>query len=93
MTDAQEQDLKEIKFTFTNAVDKKYRTGQKEHGGNLWDRDPVPEMEAEIVDLFTYYKTLRDRENKVRLILYNANAGNVKCDEAINQLSEIYKMQ
>lgn len=93
MTDAQEQDLKEIKLTFAEAVEKKYRAGQKEHGGNLWDRDPVPEMQSEIVDLFTYYKTLRDRENKVRLILYNAKAGNVKCDAAINQLLEIYKMQ
>lgn len=93
MTEQQEQDLKEIKSTFVEAVDKKYRDGQRQHGGNLWDRDPVPEMQAEIVDLFTYYKTLRDRENKVRLILYNAKTGNVKCDEAINQLLDIYKMR
>lgn len=93
MTDAQEQDLKEIKSTFAEAVEKKYRAGQKEHGGNLWDRDPVPEMQSEIVDLFTYYKTLRDRENKVRLILYNAKAEHMKCSDAINQLLEIYKMQ
>lgn len=57
MTEAQEQDLAEIKSGFTAWVDEKYRKGQEEHGGNLWEMSVLDFIDAaieECVDQFTY---------------------------------------
>ena len=57
MTEAQEQDLEDIKKGFQAWVDEKYRKGQQEHGGNLWEMSVLDFVEAaieEAVDQFTY---------------------------------------
>ncbi len=64
MTTVQEGHLSEIKSHFLYHVDTKYRKGQREHGGNLFDLTPLQLVEAaldEAVDQFTYLVTLRDK--------------------------------
>ncbi len=64
MTEEQEKHLLSIQKAFYHAVDKKYRAGAKEHGGNLTDATPLQLIEwamDECVDQWTYLKTCRDK--------------------------------
>lgn len=68
----QEDHLLEIKQGFIELVDKKYRNGQKEHGGNLWDRDVVKDAECEAIDLVTYILTANAKQVKAVNLLVSA---------------------
>ena len=60
MTDEQEDHLARLIEDFTAAADKKYRVGQQEHGGNLWDLGAIKllkESEKEFIDGFVYTHT------------------------------------
>lgn len=64
MTDAQERHLASIKALFDSAVDAKYRAGQREHGGNLWDQATLQLVDAaieEAIDQYVFLVTLRRR--------------------------------
>lgn len=64
MTSEQEHHLQQIKTAFKSAVDVKYRKGQKEHGGNLFDLTSLNLIDAaldECIDQYTYLFTLRDK--------------------------------
>ena len=65
MTDAHEQHLQQIKDKFVSEVDKKYRAGVKEHGGNLAVDYTLPELldmaMEEVLDLWVYLESLRMR--------------------------------
>lgn len=93
MTDQQEKHLTDIKAFFVDAVDKKYRKGQAEHGGNLWDRDCLKDIADEAVDLVTYIHTARERDSKVRLIYHNWTSGHISDAEAKAQLGQILGFQ
>jgi len=58
MTKEQEKHLAQIVEAVTLRILAKYRRGQAEHGGNLWDRPSLPELHQEITDLNTYVITL-----------------------------------
>lgn len=89
MTQQQEQHLKDIKQFFADGVDKKYRKGQAEHGGNLWDRDCLSDISDEAIDLVTYVYTARERDRKVRLVYHNWRSGIITAEAAQLQLGEI----
>ncbi len=93
MTPAQETHLRDIKSSFESAVDKKYRNGQAEHGGNLWDRNVLYDMMQEAVDQVTYAHTAIERDNKLRLIIHNWRSGHVKPEEALKQLETLLGFQ
>lgn len=62
MTRDQERHLQSIKDEFLKRVDQKYRKGQKEHGGNLFDYarlDLVENTIDEAIDMVTYLLSLR----------------------------------
>lgn len=59
MTPEQEKHLQEIKDNFVKEVDKKYRAGQKEHGGDLWDKPMIDNALEEVLDLYVYLRTLK----------------------------------
>lgn len=64
MTPAQEQHIITLIRRFEAAADKKYRTGQAEHGGNLWDLPILQILDNaidEVVDQFIYLSTLKDK--------------------------------
>lgn len=65
MTQAQEHHLTHIKQMFAASVDLKYRKGEEEHGGNLWDNDHLlDEAINEAIDLFVYLVTLKGQRRQ-----------------------------
>lgn len=69
MTEEQENHLLEIKAEFLHQVDKKYRKGQEEHGGNLWKKPGVLEMLMdECVDFFVYAYVLKQQRDNPEII-------------------------
>lgn len=66
MKQLQEQHLANIKEDFAREVDKKYRAGQEQHGGDLWaKKDLINKALEEIIDLYVYMSTLKTQiENK-----------------------------
>jgi hypothetical protein len=62
MTTQQEEHLKKVKDSFSNEVDRKYRAGQAQHGGNLWlKKDLIGKALEEIIDLYVYMATLKEQ--------------------------------
>lgn len=64
MTDDQERHLNNIKEKFEHMVDLKYRRGQIEHGGNLFDMDKYDLIDnalAEVLDQWVYLMTLKEK--------------------------------
>src|SRR6267142_7052855 len=60
MNEQQEKHLADIKATFNQIVDSKYRKGQAEHGGDLWQLTGVQLIDCaidEAVDQVTYLLT------------------------------------
>lgn len=44
------------------AVSAKYAAGQIEHGGKLWEKPLLGEINAEVTDLVVYVRTFLDRQ-------------------------------
>ena len=64
MNEQQEAHLQRIKVLFVTEVDSKYREGQAEHGGNLFDLHALQLVEnalLEALDQVVYLVTLRDK--------------------------------
>lgn len=64
MTKEQEEHLQNIKDDFVRMVDRKYRKGQKEHGGDLFDKSTSELIDMaidEAIDQVVYLLTLRDQ--------------------------------
>jgi hypothetical protein len=63
MTEAQEAHLGSIKAEFVRMADVKYRKGQEEHGGNLFDvpvRRLIDFAIEEAIDQVVYLITIRE---------------------------------
>ena len=57
-----EAHLAHLKETFTAELDAKYRAGQAEHGGNLWENERLlDEAINEVIDLYAYLRSEKDR--------------------------------
>lgn len=69
MTAEQEAHLQRIKETVSADLDAKYRAGQYEHGGNLWEKPGALEQAyAEVLDLAIYLRTaLEQRDRHLRI--------------------------
>lgn len=62
MTPSQEAHLQHIKDTFAELTDRKYRKGQEEHGGNLWQKKRLIDMAIdEAIDQVTYLLSLKEQ--------------------------------
>jgi hypothetical protein len=67
MTEKQEKHLQEIKDNFSNLCDTKYRKGQAEHGGNLFDMSPMQLLDNaidEAIDQVVYLLTIKQKLTK-----------------------------
>jgi hypothetical protein len=63
MTPQQEKHLRKIKERFSTLVDDKYRKGQKEHGGDLFEKNKIFLVDCaidEAIDQVVYLLTLKD---------------------------------
>ena len=73
MTLAQEDHLANIQQTIGVEIERKYRLGQAEHGGDLWERVPlVDDMIEESIDQMTYALTLKSQLGRVKKLLEDA---------------------
>lgn len=75
MTEAHEHHLEQIKFATADILDRKYRAGQKQHGGSLWTMPAGRVCENaidEASDQMTYLLTLRQN---MRIIMELAHQG------------------
>ncbi len=71
MSDDQEAHLKFIKYKFGALIDPKYRKGQSEHGGNLYDMTDEQLLDCaieEALDQVDYLLTLKYRSEFAGLI-------------------------
>ena len=67
MTSLQERHLASIQEAFLGQSGAKYAAGQKEHGGNLWEKPgQLDGLVDELVDGFAYAKTLRDQLRQIK---------------------------
>ena len=73
MTLAQEDHLANIQQTIGVEIERKYRLGQAEHGGDLWERVPlVEDLIEEALDQMTYALTLKSQLGRVKKLLDDA---------------------
>lgn len=73
MTLDQENHLAEIQQSISKRVNAKYRVGQAEHGGDLWERVPlVEDLIEEALDQMTYALTLKSQLGRVKKLLDDA---------------------
>ena len=69
----QEDHLNKIQKRVVGRIDRKYRAGQAEHGGDLWERVPlVEDLIDESIDQVTYALTLKTQLGRVRKLLDDA---------------------
>lgn len=64
MTPQQENHLSQTIKAATDLIETKYRAGQQEHGGNLFDlstTDLLDEALMEVTDLFVYLLTVKNK--------------------------------
>jgi hypothetical protein len=86
MTDQQTQHLEEIKSAFCHAVDAKYKAGQIEHGGNLWEKPVDLEIWAEAIDFVAYCHVMRSQVSKVRVLAAHAINGQADPVETLHSI-------
>lgn len=73
MTPEQEQHLAEVKQSFLDAVDVKYRGGVRDHGGDIWKKPGILEMLMdECVDFYVYAESLKRQRDDPSIIDPNA---------------------
>ena len=73
MTLAQEAHLTNIQQTIGVEIDRKYRIGQAEHGGDLWERVPlIEDLIEESIDQVTYALTLKSQLGRAKSLLEDA---------------------
>ena len=68
MTPTQEKHLASVKKRAAELIDRKYRRGQQEHGGDLWSLPVgtlVDNAIDEAVDQLVYLLTIKDRITKL----------------------------
>lgn len=69
MNKEHEDHLRDVKYNILKDIDAKYRAGQLEHGGNLWQKTGlIDEALNEVVDLAVYLYTLKEQLKKNGLL-------------------------
>lgn len=67
LTPKQGKHIADISVAVCRRIEAKYRKGQKEHGGNLWEKEGMLEnIMDEITDLLVYAHTLREQMENLR---------------------------
>ena len=73
MTLAQENHLSELIREIRSKLAHKYRAGQAEHGGDLWERVPlIDDVIDEATDQMTYALTLKWQLERVKKLIEDA---------------------
>lgn len=74
MTTDQEHHLQSIKDQFAMRMDEKYRKGQAEHGGNMWEKSGmIDNAIEEVLDMAAYLFTLKAQIEKIKTVFDKKN--------------------
>jgi len=66
MTNEQKQSMEDAVKAFMDKATLKYVAGQKEHGGNLWEKpDLLDRMEEEVIDQWFYIQAMKQQRRFV----------------------------
>lgn len=71
MTPEQENNLEDIRALFNSEMPRKYRMGQREHGGNLWEKPMAGCLMEEATDQFAYAACIKQQHRR----MYQAAVG------------------
>jgi hypothetical protein len=89
MNEEQESHLWAIKERFVSKLDSKYRAGQGEHGGNLWDRDVLTDAIDEAIDLVTYLDTADYKRRQAISLINNAIVLTARYGEELESVRQL----
>lgn len=91
MTDEQHNHCARLVADFAVAFTDKYKAGQAEHGGNLWQKDPVKMARAakeEVLDQWAYIdileKNIIEMRSRIERALNEFDSGRSTHDMALN---------
>lgn len=69
MSPEQEQHLQRVKDWICEKIDKKYRAGQAEHGGDLWKKEKVFDfLIDEVIDMVVYTESIEEQRKNPSII-------------------------
>ena len=78
--------MEEIKRRFCDRVEAKYLCGQREHGGNLFEKANLPLLLEEVLDFVVYGFTLEDQIKEAITFLDGADEDDKAAQAAKNVL-------
>jgi hypothetical protein len=85
-----ESHAKEIACWIARRVIRKYRRGQREHGGRVWERECFRELLDEITDLVVYAHIERERRMEIRRLCRRGLKGDlITAKEALRQIERL----
>ena len=68
MTPEQQAHLNEMQVAFIKLSTEKYKKGQAQHGGKMWEKSGMlQEAKQEVIDLWHYLCTLERQINEIKL--------------------------
>ena len=84
-----EAHLQRLQTWIATRVDRKYRRGQAEHGGKLWEAPGLlAELQAEVFDLLAYSQAL---EEHAESIFEDYDTGQVTAGEALERVRAVLR--
>jgi hypothetical protein len=91
MTSHQRKHRDKIAREFLNEFPAKYNKGQKEHGGNLWQKPLAQEMVNEFIDGYCLAKTIQMQHREIRLLTFLIEPKNAKEKAALEIIRKLTK--
>jgi hypothetical protein len=89
MTPDRERHLAAILESATGLIDKKYRAGQAEHGGSLWEKPGMLQHAmCEMADMFPYLVTLEGQGSALVLAM---RSGTITLQDAATALERMLR--
>jgi len=89
MTVGQERHLARVKKRCVVLLDAKYRAGQREHGGDLWEKPMVRSILEEGLDLVVYALTLEQQVKELRGICDAGERGDISARVALIKIRKL----
>jgi hypothetical protein len=89
MTPDRERHLAAVLKSATSLIDRKFRRGQVEHGGNIWEKPGMLHHAMdEAADLFPYLVTL---EGQMSALALGLRSGAITAEEAADALERLIR--
>lgn len=89
MSEEEERHLDGLKNRVSQLLDAKYRKGQEEHGGKLWEKKVFPELRDEMIDFISYVLTLEAQIYEAKAMCNAAKNGDISSSEAMDRVLEL----